>query len=409
MSTEGFISILITLLGVAVAAIAMLRIKNSKIANTIAVGIIIVCILGIAFVTYLFFYLAEDSLASSEVVESQTIDSSISGPEEQQKNTEDVTEVESEEWSEWMESLPAGVTAAAYDIQEKYMYRIIETMESAEPVVAGWEQVGSRKEAQGEGTWTGWTFEERVGYSDVKRKTQYRYRDLITIQSFSSYMDGWIQVNTAWVEAETGTISYVANWPSGFNTSSSIVDKYSNNAKTAMETTSSKTVVNEFVEGYIYYHWCRGTHSGGPTNRLTKSSRSSEFSSWHAFFDTKDPATLMSAPDKDGSYQYPNSSCCVDSYWYFYVPVYKQTYTIYQKEYTYEKWGEWSSFSDKQVYETSTRQVEPREMYRYLEVKYIEIYQYERKCDWRECEDQKQIPEGDDVETKKLYRYRKLV
>ena len=212
-----------------------------------------------------------------------------------------------------------------------------------------------------------WSTVKPSGVADDKlqSKTQYRYSDYSTTTSYETSLPGYTQVSSAWEQTGTGNVSYAKSWPSGFDKGHSTYSTYNKSAKTASETATDKTTINsEKVTGYIYWHWCRGTYQNGPINRKTSDVKTSEFSAFHAFYSTSGPDGRE--PDGYGSVTYPNASCCKDTHWYYNIPVYTQTYTTYRKLFTYGKWGEWSQWGDAAYSATSTRKVETRIVYRYI-------------------------------------------
>lgn len=206
---------------------------------------------------------------------------------------------------------------------------------------------------------------EGVDESLLESKTQYRYSDYEVVISDQSKLEGYTMLNKEWIESESGTNYYVTDWHTGFDTTSPMYAKY-NNAKIATSTASTtKTVAgNGNLAGYLYWHWCRGTYTAGPINRTTSQTQDSTHTTFHAFFDTTDPATLTAA--SDSSVQHPNAACCTDAYWFYNTPVYSQTYTRYKAQFTYERWTDFSDWSDTPVTATDTRQVETRTVYRYV-------------------------------------------
>ena len=211
-----------------------------------------------------------------------------------------------------------------------------------------------------------WSTSKPSGVADnlIESKTQYRYSDYEKITSYESSLSGYTKLGYIWESTNSGTVQYVKNWPSGFSTSHSLYSKYNKTPKTAYENSTYQiTVKDATVSGYIYYHWCRGTYTKGPINRNTLNSYCSEYKSFHAFYSETAPSSLSSAGD--GSYKYENGNCCKDSYWYFYVPVYSQSFYEYEKQYLYERWKDWSAWSDTVYSSNSTRKVETRTVYRY--------------------------------------------
>ena len=216
------------------------------------------------------------------------------------------------------------------------------------------------------GEYSDWstTYPTGIDSSLVQSKTQYRYSDYETKTSYETSLSGWTQLSSEWVKSGSGNIKYVSSWPSGFNKSHSLYSTYNKSPKSNSETSTTKTTVSTSTCGYIYYHWCRGTYTGGPINRKTSPTSSGEFNTFHAFYSTTTPSSLGSAAS-DGSYVYANGSCCKDSHWYYPIAVSSQDYTTYNKLFTYYRWTSWSSWSDSAYYASSTRKVETRTLYRY--------------------------------------------
>ena len=210
---------------------------------------------------------------------------------------------------------------------------------------------------QTETVWSDWS-ENQPASGQVESKTQYRSRDR--------------QAN--WTETGSGTIQYVSSWPSGFSSSHSLYSQYNKTPKTASETGSQKTtIVSEEAVGYIYYHWCRGTYTSGPINRLISDVCEGEMTAFHAFYST----TAAGHTDANGTYvsdafYFYNADCCRDSYWYFQIPVKQQTYRIEEKQFDGERWNEWSDWSDTAITATDDRQVETRTLYRYAQSGYAD-------------------------------------
>lgn len=216
--------------------------------------------------------------------------------------------------------------------------------------------------------WSEWSevFPVGIDPSMVESKQQYRYADYETVTSTEPTLSGYEQVSSSWVQKNSGTIQYVTSWPGGFDKSNSLYTTYNNTPKTASETQTSKTVVNSETAGYIYYHWCRGTYTGGPINRATNQSKTSEFKSFHAFFNANSASRYdKNGTDGDPSRYFPNGSVCKDSYWYYPITVYRQSYTEYQKQFVYGRWGAWSAWSDTPAAASDSRNVETRTLYRY--------------------------------------------
>ena len=215
--------------------------------------------------------------------------------------------------------------------------------------------------------WSNWstTRPSGVDESKIQSRTEYRYRDYTTKTSYNTSLSGYEQIDSVWERTATSSVDYVASWPTGFQTSHSLYTTYHNSPVTASETETDKTAVNgSEVIGYIYWHWCRGSYTAGPINRKTSTTQTSEFCAFHAFFSATAPSNYPAA--SDSSYNNPNAACCTDTYWYYAIPVTRQSYSTYRKLFTYGKWGSWSSWGPTEYTADSTRQVETRTTYRYV-------------------------------------------
>ena len=161
-------------------------------------------------------------------------------------------------------------------------------------------------------------------------------------------MPGYRQIGAPTLQAvESGTIDYVKKWPAGFDKSSSYYTKYAGKApKQASENATNVVTVSTSSSpiSYIYWHWCRGrTLSDGPYNSYINDEKTTKYPAFHAFESSTRPTYNSSAGAIDtGSSQ---KSVCSDSKYWVYntsvgasgaVEVYRQTYTVYRKLYTYE-------------------------------------------------------------------------
>lgn len=212
-----------------------------------------------------------------------------------------------------------------------------------------------------------WSESKPVGIPDdqLETKTQYRYSDYTVHQTYAPELVSGDLISAEWMEQSTCDVQYVKDWPGGFETSHTLYRTYNNDAASNSETDTVKVTVNsEKITGYIYWHWCRGTYTDGPINRKTSTVQAGEFNTFHAFFSTTNPATMTNAGD--GSVTYPNADCCRDSHWYYNVPIYTQSYSTYEKLFTFGVWEEWSNWGDMIITATDTRKVESRTLYRYV-------------------------------------------
>ena len=200
-----------------------------------------------------------------------------------------------------------------------------------------------------------------------KTKTQYRYSDYQTKTSYETSMSGYTLKSSQWIQSGTSTINYVSSWPSGFDTSSSIYTKYNNKSKlvAASETDTTKTTINSNgAVGYLYYHWCYAS------SYYSSSSKTGNYTVFHAYYSTQDPSSFT-CDTSDMSYKTSHSTCS-NTNWWFVTEVNAQSYTTYNKQFTYERWTDFSAWSDASVTSSSTRKVETRTVYQLKNATYGE-------------------------------------
>ena len=219
---------------------------------------------------------------------------------------------------------------------------------------------GHSYEEYSEDAKTAWseTKPEGVDESLIETKTEYRYSDYQTKTSYETSLDGWTQIGNAWIQSGTGSVEYVNTWSAGFSTSHSLYTQYNNKANkvTAYETDTTRRVIDsDKASGYIYFHWC---HSGYP---YTVAQYTSYYNLFHAFY--SDTFTYSAYDSSDGSYERTGSGACANSNWWWYETVYTQSYTDYNKQFTYERWTDWSDWSEIPATASDTRKVEKRTLY----------------------------------------------
>ena len=229
--------------------------------------------------------------------------------------------------------------------------------------------------ADSSSSWTE-TTPDGVDETEVESKTQYSYSELETTTSTESSLEGYTQTGSEQVESGSGTIDYVTEWPSGFDTSSDLYNQYNNTPVTdsgvstystalrtaalTSNTSGSSTVVNsDKLVGYLYYHW----HSDS-TSYYSTAEKTGTYTHFCAYYDTTDPSDY-SCDYSDMSYK-AGYDHCDQSPWFFVVEVYEQTYTTYNTLYSYERWTEASEWSDDEIAESDTCKVFMRQVYRYV-------------------------------------------
>ena len=188
-------------------------------------------------------------------------------------------------------------------------------------------------------------------------QTQYRYSDYQTTTSYSSSMDGYTLKGSQWVQSGTGSVTYVSKWADGFSKTSSVYTQYNKTPVTASETATTKTEVtsNERV-GWLWYHWCDTTKTS------SWAYETDPYHTFHTYYGTTDPSNYQ-VDTFDYSYKTSHSSCSNATYW-FPLEVYTQNYTNYKKQFTYERWGDFSAWSTTPVSATATRKVETRTVFK---------------------------------------------
>ena len=197
----------------------------------------------------------------------------------------------------------------------------------------------------------------------IETATQYRYCDYETTTSYEYGLENYECVGSQWVMYDMNTVNYVRQWPTGFDKTNSLYNKYDNLAQKISNTSTRYTKVeatSDQLVGYLYYHWC---YSGHP---YTSATQTGSYTRFHAYYSTVDPASANASDPADGSYRFDSSTACSDAKWYFAVPVYAQGYTSYRNLFTYRCWGEPSQWSLTPVEATEGRQVETRTVYRYV-------------------------------------------
>ncbi|MBQ9762638.1 MAG: hypothetical protein IJV82_06120, partial [Oscillospiraceae bacterium] len=214
--------------------------------------------------------------------------------------------------------------------------------------------------------YSAWSTTKPTGVDDslIQSKTQYRYSDYETKTSYATSLSGYTLKSSAWEESGTKTVNYVSSWDSGFDTSNSLYTQYNKKSSkvTASETTTTKTVVNsDAIVGYLWFHWCTGS------TMYSAQTKTGSYTNFHAFYSTSyTPSNYDDYDSSDGSYKLSSSTACSNCVWYWPVAVYAQKSTSYNKLFTYERWTDYSAWSDTAVTASDTRKVETQTVYRYV-------------------------------------------
>ncbi len=235
-----------------------------------------------------------------------------------------------------------------------------------------------------EGGWSDWSTELPPDGFQSESKTQYRYSDYETKDSYNSSETGWEPNGSDWQVSGSGSTDYVASWPSGFDKTHSLYNQYKTVPSNSETTTTKRTYASSSsTVGYIYWHWCRGDNAGindGNWNRYYSfesgydSSTGVTFSTFHAFMSTSPVSLVTNSTGAD--YQSKREDVCGSTYWWagslmentyaeHNLTVQRKNYTDYKKLFHYYRWTDYSAWQDSVVASSSTRRVETRTLYRY--------------------------------------------
>ena len=218
-------------------------------------------------------------------------------------------------------------------------------------------------------TYTNWSEQTPpVDALHSESRQEYRYQDKDVRTSYATSLPGYTQSGSQWVQSGSGAIDYVNSWPSGFNRSSGYFSAYNRAPLTPYENSTDKRTVSTTISAYIYWHWCRGTYTNGPINRLVSDGWSSEFGTFHAYV-----SGALGYNASSGAFQNSRPDVCRDTFWWLgmscwsgnSLPVYRCNYTDYRKLFSYYKWSNYSDWSTTPYAATSSRNVQMRTVYRY--------------------------------------------
>ncbi len=283
----------------------------------------------------------------------------------------------------------------------KYKSRSIseEETESSSSVLEGWESNGTTTSWSDYGAWSEEWSTTQVDKSesrDIKTKTQYSYSDYQTTTSKSSSMSGWTMIDV-----------HYGSW-SGNKTGTNVTE--SNTIHIVGQSTKYK---------YHHYHNRYTDGSTGIDSINTVGATGSDGVTISSNLDycsieTSEALPTTSFSDVGGqqAYKKPGEYKCgyngFNNWWYDGAVT---TYTYQERSvdyYTFERWTDWSGWSDNSVEQSNTRKVKTQTVYKYRDRSLITTYHFKRKVygawsDWSETP----IEPSDivDVETKEEYIY----
>ena len=104
----------------------------------------------------------------------------------------------------------------------------------------------------------------------VERKWSYTYTE--NTESTSATMDGYTQTGSYWQEIGSGSTNY-ASFPSGFNTSNTYYKSFAKSPYESYDNGSTKRVVTNTKDGWIYWHWMYNVAYANRTDRAISSKK----------------------------------------------------------------------------------------------------------------------------------------
>lgn len=353
-------------------------------------------------------------------------------------------------WSDWSKTAVSKSDTREVETQTRYRYSDKETTTSSSSSKSGWTLDNTTYSWGDYGSWSQWSTDKaaKSDSRDVQTETRYRYRDKETTTSSSSSMAGWTQYNvtTSWgdwgswsswqtdpvgadndrlVDTKTQyryrdkeykngiTDSNLSGWT---RTNSYVVyGTWSSNKTTTSKPSESDTlrIVDQYVSGYNYFHYCCNYYDGGWM--VDSIPYGNTNSTHHHTIHTTSQLPRLNMADKGGKQAYggygTGAPACANNFYAWFLNSTEYTY-VYQTRtattlYDYERWGQWSNWSDSAYTQSTTRQVNSRTLYRYRTRSQFYTYYYYRWKDWSSWSTT--AVSGNDnrqVETATYYRYR---
>lgn len=139
--------------------------------------------------------------------------------------------------------------------------------------------------------------------------------------------------STEWKKTGSGTV-YYAEFPSGYYTPSPLYQKYNRSRVTAYENASNKRVVSTSRVSWIYWHWTFNNKElpNNNYNVLINEAHKYEDGRDYRFFTDFESADNYEVWSGDSRvFKHWRNRPEDGSWWWFRIPVYKQTYADYKK------------------------------------------------------------------------------
>ena len=316
------------------------------------------------------------------------------------------------EWSGWVETLPAGVSADRYDIETKTQYsrrdKTTITSEDSSLANQGWTLESTSTQKGEWGAWSNWSLNavESSDIQEVATETRYKYRDKETTSSTEPSMDGWTQ---------NGSKTNYTEW-SGWSDN-------------PVSGSSTREVQTQQVEDYNrpitktqwrYHKYIVSYYNTAQSTQKTTVWRANETAMWAVYNANAGKreleAHIETSEWMDSPLTYQNDTVGYGDHWFGEetqtVTVGYETKTQYNYRdiwYTYYfyRWTDWIDSGTTQVTGSDTREVQSETYYRYRNRAVTTIYTYSQWSGWSAYSDNPVSGSSTtEVQTKTLYRYK---
>lgn len=213
-------------------------------------------------------------------------------------------------------------------------------------------------------------------YLATESRTEYRYKTRLTTTSYSTALDGWAKDGYTEVKADSGTIDFIksGDWPRDASTGAIIsstkdkLAKYNKSEITSSENDTTKVVASSAVNRYVYWHWCFGDNQWINNGDRTISDCKETY--WQTFHSIE-VSSPLSYNNRAKAFSKTDKNVCNTTYWWDsyncnsnrQLPIYRNTWTKYNKLYSYHKPSDWTEWSTDQKTEFESK--EERTAYRY--------------------------------------------
>ena len=191
---------------------------------------------------------------------------------------------------------------------------------------------------------TDWVLASEAPQNAAVVANRWTYDKIETTSSTEPSKDGWEQTGFTWRSSGNGTHDY-ASYPSGFDTSHTLYTKYAKAQLTNSESGNNKRDVSDgTLSNYIYWHWTfvQGVLPNDNYNVFISDTAGvdggRDYHIFRAFESTTDAEHTDSRGANGGDCFYVwNNDPQDGSWWWYRFAVYRQTYTDYEKLFSFRK------------------------------------------------------------------------